>query len=133
MLSRKIITREIFARAINHELTDLIVMDAHKEIKHCGERHTLSEVRNQHWIQRGKIYINKVLYKCINYRKFNSHPYNYPRSEDLPSIHLHDDISFHNNRIDYSGSLYCNVFISDSTDLLFVRIMFIRISKKKFC
>ena len=31
----------------NHELTRLIVLDAHERIKHNGRRHTLTEVQNQ--------------------------------------------------------------------------------------
>ena len=96
------------------------VMDAHEEINHNGERHKLSQVRNQHWIQRSKSYINKVLHKCINYRKFNSRPYNYPKSLDLPSLRSNNDVSFSGIGVDYSGSLYRDVLISDSTNLFCV-------------
>ena len=88
----------------NHELTRLIVLDAHERIKHSGERHTLTEVQNQYWMPRGKRLIKKILNKCDTCRKLNSHPYNYPVSPDLPSVRLNDDVSFSGIGVDYSGA-----------------------------
>ena len=101
----------------NHELTPLIVLDAHKTIKHSGERHTLTEVRYQYWIPRSKSFIKKILNKCVTCKKLNSRPYNYPISPDLLSVRLNDDVSFSGTGVDYSGVLYCkNLFNSNSID-----------------
>ena len=94
----------------------LIVLDAHERIKHNGERHTLTEVRNQ-YIPRGKSFIKKILSKCVTCRKVNSRSYNYPVSPDVPSELLNDDVSFSGIGVDYSGALYCkNLFNSNSSD-----------------
>ena len=91
-------------------------MDAHERIKHNGERHTLTEVRNQ-YIPRGKSFIKKILSKCVTCRKVNSRSYNYPVSPDIPSVLLNDDVSFSGIGVDYSGALYCkNLFNSNSSD-----------------
>ena len=100
-----------------HKLTRLIILDAQERIKHNGERHTLTEVRNQYWIPRGKSFIKKILSKCVTCRKVNSRPYNYPVSPDVPSVRLNDDVSFSGIGVDYSGALYCkNLFNSNSSD-----------------
>ena len=100
-----------------HKLTRLIILDAQERIKHNGERHTLTEVRNQYWIPRGKSFIKKILSKCVTCRKVNSRPYNYPVSPDVPSVRLNDDVSFSGIGLDYSGALYCkNLFNSNSSD-----------------
>ena len=83
---------------------------------HDGERHTLTEGRNQYWIPRVKSFIKKILSKCATCRKVNSRPYNYPVSPDLPSVCLNDDVSFSGIGVDYIGALYCkNLFNSNSS------------------
>ena len=110
-------TKKLILLNRNHELTRLIVLDAHERIKHNGEQHTLTEVQNQYWIPRGKSFIKKILNKCVTCRKLNSRPYNYPVSPDLPFVRLNDDISFSGIGVDYSGALYCkSLFNSNSID-----------------
>ena len=55
----------------NHKLTRLIVLGPRERIQRSGERHTLTEVRNQYWIPRGKSFIKKILNKCVTCRKLN--------------------------------------------------------------
>ena len=101
----------------DHELTRLIVIDAHLKVNHSGERHTLAEVRNEYWIPRGKSYIKQIIKRCITCRKLNSRPYNYPQSPNLPAVRLNDDICFSGIGVDYSGALYCkDLFHNDNTD-----------------
>ena len=49
----------------NHILANFIVQDSHHRIKHNGERHILSEARNEYWIPRGKSLIKHIFYYCI--------------------------------------------------------------------
>ena len=90
----------------NHELTRLIVLDAHNRVKHNGKRHTLAKVRSEYWIPKGRSFVEKVLHKCTVCRKFNARPYDYPKSPDLPAVRLNDHASFSGIRVDYSGALY---------------------------
>ena len=78
----------------NHLLTKLIVEVCHYRIKHNGETHTLSEVRKEYWILRGKSYIKQILYHFIICRHLNSRPYNYPKSPNLPLSHVDDSYPF---------------------------------------
>ena len=78
----------------NNLLTKLIVEVCHYRIKHNGETHTLSEVRKEYWILRGKSYIKQILYHFIICRHLNSRPYNYPKSPNLPLSHVDDSYPF---------------------------------------
>ena len=91
----------------NHLLTKLIVEDCHYRIKHNGERHTLSQVRKEYWIPRGKSYIKQTLYHCIISRRLNSRPYKYPKSPNLPLSRVDDSYPFICKGIDYTGAVHC--------------------------
>ena len=92
----------------NHRMTKLIVWDAHNRIKYLGERQTLVESRSYYWIPRGKSFVKKVLHRCITSKRFNSRPYLYPKSPNLPKVRLNEDNAFSGAGIDYLGPLYCN-------------------------
>ena len=98
----------------NHVLTKLIVEDCHYHIKHKGERHTLSQVRKEYWIPRGKSYIKQILYHCIICRRLNSRPYNYPRSPNLQLSRVDDSYPFICTGIDYTGAVYCKSIYNDN-------------------
>ena len=87
----------------NHGLTRLIVLDCHGNLKHNGARHTLTAVRANYWITRGKSFIKSILNKCITCRHYNSRPYSYPKTPGLPQIRLCDDTPFSGTGIDYLG------------------------------
>ena len=98
----------------NHVLTKLIVEDCHYRIKHNGERHTLSEVRKEYWIPRGKSYIKQILYHCIICRRLNSRLYNYLKSPNLPLSRVDDSYPFICTGIDYTGAVYCKSIYNDN-------------------
>ena len=48
-----------------HRLTLLIVRHCHQRVKHCGLKGTLTELRSQFWIVRGRQFIRNIIYKCV--------------------------------------------------------------------
>ena len=48
-----------------------------------------------------------ILQRCLICRKFNSRPYLYPYSQNLPNIKVNDKIAFYGIGVDYLRSLYC--------------------------
>ena len=91
----------------DHRLTELLVWDAHNRIKHLGERQTLAENRCCYWVPRDKIFVKKILHRCLICTRFNSRPYSFPNSPNLPNIRVSDKIAFHGTGVDYLGPLYC--------------------------
>ena len=49
----------------NHELTKLIVLRCHEKVYHNGVKQTLSELRAESWINRGRSYVRKLLNSCF--------------------------------------------------------------------
>ena len=66
-------------------------------------RQTLAEIRSCYWIPRGKIFVKKILHRCITCKIFNSRR----NSPNLPEVRLNDDNAFGGTGIDYLGPLYC--------------------------
>ena len=59
-------TRSPILLAGKRMLTELIVLDCHQHLKHAGQRQTLTELRSQFWITKGKSYV-KYLVKSMCY------------------------------------------------------------------
>ena len=96
----------------NDVLRKLFVEDCHHRIKHNGERHTVSEVRKEYWIPRGKSY-KQILYHCIICRRLNSRPYNSPRFPNLPLSRVDDSYPFFCTGTDYTGAVYFRSIYND--------------------
>ena len=67
----------------------------------------LSKICCCYWVPRGKSFVKKILHRCLICRKFNSRPYSYPNSPNLPNVTVNDKIAFYGTRVDYLGPLYC--------------------------
>ena len=99
----------------NHRLSELIVLEKHTLVKHNGERQTLAEVRKNYWISRGKSFVKHVLLPCRKCKEYNSRPYSYPETPNLPHLRLRDDVPFSGTGVDYFGPLYCrDIFAKNS-------------------
>ena len=99
-------TRSPILLARNHKLTELIVLDCHFELKHAGQRQTLTELRTKYWIIKGKSYIKFLLHRCAICKRYNSRAYAYPKSPDLPAIRVTESHAYNTCGIDYIGPLY---------------------------
>ena len=69
----------------NHELTKLIVLRCHEKVNHNGVKQTLSELRADFWINRGRSYVRKLLNSCCICKRLQSRSYNYAENSNLSS------------------------------------------------
>ncbi|KAK6028305.1 Pao retrotransposon peptidase [Ostertagia ostertagi] len=68
----------VFLPAKNH-VTDLFVLHVHSQNNHCGVNHTLTEIRQQVWIPKGRTTVKRILRSiCFYCKKFTSKPYQLP-------------------------------------------------------
>ena len=58
----------------NHHVTKLIILDIHEKEGHVGPLHTLSVVRQYHWVVKGHVTVRKVIRKCRFCRHMNAQP-----------------------------------------------------------
>ena len=98
-----------------HYLTSLIVKNAHKIVLHNGVKDTLTQLRSEYHVQKGRQLVKKLIHECVVCRKYEGKKYDYPESPDLPSSRVEMNCSFSNSGIDYAGPMYVyNVFNNDN-------------------
>jgi len=92
----------------SHQLTELIVLDTHRLVKHAWVKDTLTEVRQKFWIPKGQFsnFVRKLLFKCRTCRKHQTTHYNYPRSPPLTSLRAQDTRPFSVTGLDNFGPVH---------------------------
>ena len=100
-----------------HRLAELVVIDVHKQNKHCWIKHTLNELRQKFWINKGRQFIQKTLFTCRTCRKYNGPSYSYPRSPPLTSLRLNDTRPFKVVGIDLCGPVFVKNVFWESDDM----------------
>ena len=90
-----------------HKLAELIVYHSHSKVLHRGVKQTLTEIRSNYWIPRGRNYVKRLLHSCVVCRKLNARHYEYPEHSDLPELRFDDKYPFSSTGVDYCGPLFC--------------------------
>ena len=98
----------------NHVLTNLIIHDCHKKVKHLGLTTTLRKIRmSGFWIPQARQVVKTQLQnECYLCKRFNNLAYKYPKVTNLPKHRVNLIKPFQNTGIDYTG----HVFVKDSTN-----------------
>ena len=73
---------------------------------HNGVKETLTELRSQYWLVRGRQFIQTQLSKCAICRKFEGRPYKAPPASALPEFRVNQVPPFTATGIDFLGPLY---------------------------
>ena len=89
--------------ARKHQLTELVVRDAHHTVQHGGVNETLTQIRLQYWIIRGR---RSVIHNCVTCRRYKGKPYRPPPPPPLPAFRVNKAPPFAYTGIDYAGPLY---------------------------
>jgi len=89
-----------------HPVTTLIVRDCHKRVKHNGTKETLTELRANYWIVKGRQFVRKLVHSCTICKKYEGKPYDAPVSPSLPEYRVKEDVPFANVGIDFAGPLH---------------------------
>ena len=94
--------------------TNLVILDAHSNVKHMRLKATLNEVR--FWICKGQQTINTVIKGCYLCKYVNGKVIIGPPPPDLPEYRLCYEFAFTNIGIDYAGPLYVKEIYDASED-----------------
>lgn len=92
--------------APNHTLTKLIVLDVHQRICHAWVKDTLTELRQQYWMPKGRSFVRKMLFNCLICRRCHAKSYDYPKSPPLTSLRTQDSRAFCVTGIDNFGPIH---------------------------
>ncbi|XP_046396398.1 uncharacterized protein LOC124163497 isoform X1 [Ischnura elegans] len=86
----------------DHPLTRLIIEDCHKRTLHGGVQLTLTTLRTQYWVLKGRQKIKEIIHKCVvcqRYRKSTS----YQIMGNLPQYRTMPNRPFSKSGVDYAG------------------------------
>ncbi|XP_065224373.1 uncharacterized protein LOC135848400 [Planococcus citri] len=86
--------------------THLLIEKIHIDNYHVGVSHTLSELRKNFWIPKGRSTVYYVLKKCANCKYYDGGPYKYPAIPPLPEFRVNQSSPFSCCGIDTFGPLY---------------------------
>ena len=90
-----------------HRLAEILVYYFHLKVLHRGVKQTLTEMRSEYWVTRGRSFVKKLVHPCSLCKKLNSRPYSYPEHSDLPELRFDDRFPFSSTGMDYLGPLNC--------------------------
>ena len=90
----------------DHLFTKLVVLHAHKLVKHSNLRETINQLRTEYWIPKSRPYVKRILSACTLCRTFQSKSYNYPQDSQLPVERLMFENAFNCVGIDYANPRY---------------------------
>ena len=90
-------------------LTDLSIKEAHNEVYHQTVSHTLTQLRTEYWVPRGRQVVKKVLSRCALCKLHDASPYKQSSAPLLPKYRVEVVPPFQNVGTDHVGPL----FVSD--------------------
>ncbi|XP_060551271.1 uncharacterized protein LOC132712851 [Ruditapes philippinarum] len=90
----------------NEAFTKLLIQKTHAEILHSGVSQTLSKLRCNYWLVRGRATVKSVLKKCYTCRRVEGGPYKMPDMPPLPKLRVSESTPFFRTGLDYLGPLF---------------------------
>ncbi len=90
----------------NHAVTKLLIMDTHCKLQHVGVSHTLSEIRRNYWIPKGRATVRHVLKSCYVCKRHTVGPYVLPDFPQFPIERVTSSPSFSYTGMDYCGPIF---------------------------
>lgn len=92
----------------NHQLTTLIIRDAHLISLHGGFTLTHSLLRRKYWILRGRDTVRHITRKCVTCRKIKANQ-SQQQMGNLPSARVTQHRPFLHSGVDFAGSFPCRM------------------------
>ena len=89
-----------------HPFTSLIVKDCHDKVQHNGVKETLTQLRSQYWVIRGRSLVKKLLHGCVVCRKVDGKPFSSLPPPPLPEFRVKEQPPFKYTGVDFARSLY---------------------------
>ncbi|CAR98655.1 Protein CBG26128 [Caenorhabditis briggsae] len=90
-------------------IAQLLVMDIHIRHFHSSPLYTLSQLREQFWIPRGRSFVQKTIKNCTPCRKMEPRPYHQPAFAEFPRSRLEPSKPFTTTGVDYGGPLQVSI------------------------
>ena len=92
--------------------TDLVIMEVHGRLIHAGVSHTLSYLRQEFWLPKGRAEVRRVLLQCVICKRYNGPSFRLPSMPPWPRERVSRSEPFQYIGLDYLGPI--NIKESDS-------------------
>ena len=89
-----------------HHITRLIVYATHERIHHSGVSSTVTAIRQLYWIPAIRVYVRKLLRRCVTCVRLTGKPYRLPDPPPLLKTRTEDPIPFSVCGVDFTGAMY---------------------------
>ena len=73
-----------------NDFVSLLIKDVHVKVKHNGVRDTLTTLRENYRVLRGREATKRIVKECVICRKFEGVPFKPQSRLDLPDMHVAD-------------------------------------------
>ena len=98
----------------SHRLTELIIDQCHRRIMHGGVSETLTELRGQFWVLRGRQKVKKQLNHCRECKRFRAQ-HATEEEAPLPADRVQETEPFSVTGVDFAGPVYVKTVGNDSS------------------
>ena len=88
----------------NHQISTLLVRQAHEKVHHSKVVATLSQLRSRFWIVRGRQFV-KIISRYTVCRSYEGRGYKVPPQNDLPGFRLSPKPAVTYVGVDYAGPI----------------------------
>ena len=92
-----------------HYLSVLLIRRAHEQVFHNGVKETLTQLRAQYWIPKGRSHVKQAIRKCVLCRRMEGTSYAPPPPPPLPSYQVEEVPSFTFTGVDFAGPLMVRI------------------------
>ena len=75
----------------DHHITELIIKDSHNKVYHNGVKETLTQVKIQYWITRGRQAVKKIIGTCITCKRLKWVSFRSPPTAPLPNSRFNEE------------------------------------------
>ena len=89
-----------------HYITTLIIRRAHERVKHSGVKATLTELRSQYWIIKGRSIVRQVIKRCTVCKRYEGPSCEAPPPPPLSLLRVKEVPPFAHTGVDFAGPLY---------------------------
>ena len=86
-----------------HQITKLLVYATHERLHHAGMSST---VRQLYWILAIRVYVRKLLGRCVTCIRLTGRPYRLPDSPPLPKTRIEHPTPFSVCGVDFRAAMY---------------------------